>query len=389
MNGGWVMHDEHETDRVVVVGGGFAGVWAAINAAETARDADREVEVVVVSRDDHLTVRPRLYETDLTGARLPLGPVLEPRGIRLEVGEAVSVDTTDRHVLLESGRRVPYDVVVLAAGSALARGAAWATDPAVHTIDTERDAVLLQRHLGEHAGPVVVVGAGLAGVELAAELAARHDVSLVDASPDLGHHGDVGGHLADVLTDLGVTLVLGERVVDVGGGHVVTDGGRRIAVDTVVSTTGMRASTLAAGLGAPLDELGRVVVPATLAVPGAERVFVAGDVAHVEAAPGHVAPMSCQCAIPMGTVAGRNAVRALAGDVLETYEQPQYVTCIDLGAAGAAFTSGWQRELTVSGADAKAIKRLINHELIRPPLVDQAATIEPATIEPATIRRGA
>jgi NADH dehydrogenase len=367
------MGEEHETDRVVVVGGGFAGVWAAINAAEAANSADRDVEVVVLSRDDHLTVRPRLYETDLADARLPLAPVLEPRGIDLVLGDAVSIDTSGRHVELASGGRLAYDVVVVAAGSALARGAPWWTDHSVHTIDTERDARELQRHLGDHAGPVVVVGAGLAGVELAAELAARHDVSLVDAALDLGHHGDVGGHLAAVLGDLGVALVLGERVIDVRDGHVTTDAGRHIAAATVVSTSGMRASSLTAALGAPLDDLGRVVVPPTLAVPNVERVLVAGDVAHVEAAPGHVAPMSCQCAIPMGSIAGRNAVHLLSGAALESYEQPQYVTCIDLGTAGAAFTVGWDRVLQVGGADAKAIKRRINHELIRPPVVAASA----------------
>jgi NADH dehydrogenase len=82
----------------------------------------------------------------------------------------------------------------------------------------------------------------------------------------------------------------------------------------------------------------------------------------------HPAPMSCQHAIPMGKFAGHNAAADLLGLPLLSYDQADYVTCLDLGAAGAVFTRGWDRHVLYTGATAKRLKEQINRRDIVPPL---------------------
>lgn len=132
-------------------------------------------------------------------------------------------------------------------------------------------------------------------------------------------------------------------------------------------TGGLRASHLAADLRAGTDRLGRVPVDARLRV-GTGDVFAAGDVARAMADADHPAPMSCQHAIPMGRFAGHNAAADLLGGPLLSYDQSDYVTCLDLGAAGAVFTRGWDRHVLFTGATAKRLKEQINRQDIVPPL---------------------
>jgi NADH dehydrogenase len=86
---------------------------------------------------------------------------------------------------------------------------------------------------------------------------------------------------------------------------------------------------------------------------------------------GNIAAMSCQHALSLGRVAGHNAAAELVGLQLHPYSQPQYVTCLDLGAWGALYTEGWDRQVRLTGAEGKALKRQINTEWIYPPKADR------------------
>jgi len=89
----------------------------------------------------------------------------------------------------------------------------------------------------------------------------------------------------------------------------------------------------------------------------------------------------------MGRYAGYNAAHDLMGLELEPYRQERYVTCLDLGTAGAVFTRGWDREVELTGEEAKARKRMINGEIIYPPSGDRDAILAAATLVPAHLRR--
>jgi NADH:ubiquinone reductase (H+-translocating) len=162
----------------------------------------------------------------------------------------------------------------------------------------------------------------------------------------------------------GIAAVEADRVLLTDGTH--------IPARTVIFTTGAHASPLAGQLGVPRDRLGRVAVDAFMKVEGVADIYAAGDCAVAVADDlGHATVMSCQHGRPMGRLAGHNAVCDLAGRPQDrvAFSAPDYVTVMDLGPAGAVYTSGWDRStLVAAGAAAKTVKQTINCNRIYPPV---------------------
>ena len=409
--------------RIVVIGGGFAGLWAAAAAARARTEfglGDR-VAVTVIAPDPFHVIRVRCYEADLGALRVPLDDVLGPIGVERREARAIDIDPAARTVTVESAassavssaassaassgvvETLAYDRLILAAGSLLWRpeipGIAGAFD-----VDTFAGAQALAAHLdrlGDPGGPdeagrwtAVVIGGGLVGLELACELPARLAAARDRAGATgpvrtilIDHAREVGSAMGaaalpgirEALRDAGVTCIGGARVGAVDRAGVTLADGTRLPAWTSVCATGMRASPLGGTLGLPLDPLGRLPVDAFLAVQGLAGVYAAGDIASAAADDaGHRTVMSCQHARPMGRFAGFNAVCDLAGrpERRLRFAAPDYVTVLDLGAWGAVYTAGWDRgTLVSSGAAAKATKRIINGTRIYPPLDRDAASI--------------
>ncbi len=129
----------------------------------------------------------------------------------------------------------------------------------------------------------------------------------------------------------------------------------------------MRAHPLAAALPGEHDRFGRVAVDRFLRAGGAPSIFAAGDAAMALVDGEHPSVMSCQHARPMGRIAGHNVVCDLTGAAPIPLDIGYYVTILDLGAWGAVYCQGWDRQVAVTGAAAKETKRLINCERIYPP----------------------
>lgn len=384
--------------NLVVVGGGFAGVWTALGAAKALRrHASRaeDVAVTLVSRDPWLTIRPRLYEASLDAVRVALDPVIGPLGVVRVEGEVRRLDSAARAIVIQTAagpRTLRYDRLVLAAGSHLNRAAIPGAEHAF-TVDTYTDAVALQRHVAALAASAgvppddarftgVVVGAGFTGIEVATALVARlrsvaagagardrARVVLVEGAstvaPDLG--AGARAYVERALASLGIESRVGSAVGAIHRGGVLMGGGATIRAATTVLTGGFRASDLTAQLPVERDAAGRLPVDAFLRVQGVDGVFAAGDVARAMADATHVAPMSCQLAIPMGERAGANAIAELLGSRTVPWTHPHYVTCLDLGKAGALFMEGWEREVRLTGFWATLMKQAINTRLIYPP----------------------
>jgi NADH dehydrogenase len=178
----------------------------------------------------------------------------------------------------------------------------------------------------------------------------------------------------ETMTGVGATTV-GERSVTLSTGEV-------LPAATVVWCAGMRANPLTARFGVPRDRLGRLPVDDFLRVEGVQGVFAAGDVAVAKMDDEHLSVMSCQHGRPMGRYAGYNVISDLLGAPMLPLRIPWYVTVLDLGAAGAVYTEGWDRRVVSTGATAKATKRVINGQRIYPPLTgDRAALLAAATPE--------
>ncbi|MFF8959558.1 NAD(P)/FAD-dependent oxidoreductase [Streptomyces sp. NPDC014894] len=357
--------------HVVIIGGGFAGVWSAAGAALARGDA--ELRITLVAPNDHLVLRPRLYEPEPESAAVELARFLGPIGVE-HVRASVSTIDTARRVVVADGREIGYDRLVLAAGSGLVRPGGLPGAERLFDIDTLDGARRLTERLrGREDSSVVVVGAGFVGLEAATALAARARVLLVDRSRTAGSPLGPGPReeIESALDELGVERRLGTTVTEVGDGYAVLSDGARVEADAVVWCVGMRASELTRQISDTLDHLGRVPVDRRLrALP---EVFVAGDAAAAAADAEHQVTQSCQHAIPLGRVAGYNAAADLLGKEPRDFVPGPYVTCLDLGGAGGLFTRGWDRAVLASGADGAAVKKWIN-EVIHPP-VDDASEI--------------
>ncbi len=373
--------------RIVVIGAGFAGLWAAVGAArkldELGIGAD-EASVTMINRDRWHAIRVRNYEPDLSDVRVALDDVLGPVGVPLVVGDVTAIDLENRTVSMvtdeRAGEKVSYDRLVLAAGSRLHRPAIPGLAEHAFDIDTYDAAARFDRHvgaLGKDAHTIVIVGGGLTGVELACEMPGRLSeagvgdgrVILLDALPHIG--SNMGAHavpvIGEALDALGVETRTGVAIERIEADGVVLGGGERIP-GTVVWTAGMRASPLSGMIPATRDGAGRLPVDAYLRVEGAPGILAAGDIAAAQLGDGHVTVMSCQHARPMGRLAGHNAVSDLLGrDDLIALEIGYYVTCLDLGPWGALRTEGWDRRVAYKGPEAKTIKQTINCDRIYPP----------------------
>jgi NADH:ubiquinone reductase (H+-translocating) len=366
----------------VVVGGGFAGFWAAIAAR---RVGGSRLSIALVSREPVLQIRPRLYEAEPQELGVDLLPLLEKVDVEFVRGDAVALDPALRTVTLREGDIVPYARLVVATGSAMRRplvpGAGWA-----YSIDTQSDAIVFDRRLARiaetSARPVIaVVGSGFTGIELALELrdrivargseaqAERLRIVLIDRALVVGRALGPGPRpvIESALARARVELVLGATVTSLSRNRVTLVDRTVIDADAVVLTTGMVAAEFVRHFPGEHDELGRVVVDRTLRAPAILDVFAAGDAAAADGGDGHRVLQSCQHALQLGRFAGENAARDLQGLPTFNYVQPPYITCLDLGRSGAVLTRGWDRSVDKVGLEAKELKRRINTEVIYPP----------------------
>ncbi len=370
------------TDKILVVGGGFAGFWAAVAAR---RIAGSRADVTLVSREPVLEIRPRLYEARPETLGVALLPLLHKVDIGFVRGEAIGLDAAAKIVTLAAGDRLAYDRLVVATGSRMLRPPVPGAD-AAFSVDTQADAIAFDRRLAEivrdvAAPTIAVVGAGFTGIELALELrdrlvahnangaADRLRIVLIDRAETVGPELGPGPRpqIEAALAAAGVELRLGAAVRALAADRVSFADGSVLAADAVVLATGMAASPFAGEVPGTRDALGRVVVDAVLRVPAAPEVFVAGDAAAADTGDGHRTLQSCQHAGQLGRVAGENAARDLVGLPPLPYTQLRYVTCLDLGRSGAVISQGWERRVEKTGQEGKAVKRWINTKLIYPP----------------------
>ncbi|OSI24741.1 NAD(P)/FAD-dependent oxidoreductase [Bradyrhizobium canariense] len=382
-----------DTARIVVLGAGFAGLWAAIGAARKREEigaAGGDIEIRVIDRNPYHNIRVRNYEADLSEVALPLPQLLDPIGVSHGIGEVEAIDPVRREISLVTDggdETLAYDRLVLALGSEVMRPDIPGLAEHAFDVDTYAAALRLEDHLNSlgRSAPspgrstIVVVGAGFTGIEVAAEMPDRlaragitgsRRIILVDPNPVVG--ATIGAHarpvIATALASLDVETRLGVRVVSVEAAGLRLSSGEFIPTRTVIWCAGMRASPLAASFPDARDRLGRLLVDPMMRVADAGGVFAAGDVASSVVDGLHPTVMSCQFARPMGRFAGHNVVADLAGLPMLSLRIDWYVTVLDLGGWGALYTEGWDREVRATGAAAKATKQTINRNRIYPPL---------------------
>lgn len=380
--------------KIVVVGGGFAGLMAALGAARKRRDlglSQEQLRITLVDRNDYHGIRVRNYEPDPEKHVVSFDRVLNPVGVERIRAEVTDIDVASQIVQLRDDsnlRPLVYDRLVFALGSQLHRPFIPGLAEFAFDIDTTPAAQRLREHMlartpaGELRAQrgVLIVGGGLTGIELATEIAsnlkamglspAQARVMLFDSSKEIGSHlgREAKPLVAQALAELGVETRTDVKIVSVDAEGVTLASGERVLAGTVAWCAGMRASPLTRIFAVDLDAHGRLPADEFQRVKGVRNVFATGDSARVHVDDSHVAMMSCQHGRPMGRIAGHNVAADLMGEPMLPLRIDWYVTCVDLGAWGALYTEGWEREVTAIREAAKPTKQFISRKLIYPPL---------------------
>ena len=320
---------QSQVPHVLVIGGGFAGLWA------TRALASAPVRITLVDRCNHHLFQPLLYQVATAGLSspdiaAPLRHILrKQRNVEVRLAEVSDIDPAEKYITMADGSTLKFDYLLLSSGATHAYFGhdEWAKHaPGLKTLD---DALQLRRHLllaferaEAESDPELraawlsfaIVGGGPTGVELAGTLAeiARHTlknefrninpsdarVRLIEAGPRVlsSFPEDLSEKARQQLHKLGVEVSTGTAVTDINGSGYRL-GEQFIPARTVVWAAGVAASPLAKSLDVPLDRAGRVPVEKDLSVPGFPHAFVAGDLASLEqdgkAVPG-VAPAAKQ-----------------------------------------------------------------------------------------------
>jgi len=360
--------------RVVIIGGGFGG----LNAAKALAHAP--VDVVLVDRRNHHVFSPLLYQ--VATAALSPGDIASPirwilrrqKNIRVWLDEATSVDP-DKRIVTLIDRDLPYDYLILAAGSTHAYFGHDEWQPIAPGLKTLEDALDIRRHVlvaferaERETDPAaqrrlltfVVVGGGPTGVELAGALAeiSRHAlvkdfraidpkaarIILVEAGPAVlsTYPEPLPAFARRALERLGVTVWTGSPVTGLEPGKVHV-GADTIQAGTILWAAGVAASPLGQSLGAPLDRVGRVLVNPDLTVPGHPDIFVAGDLAALKGKDGAWLPGVAQVAMQQARHASKNILEMIAGRPTQPFAYFNFGNMATIGRNSAVADFGWMR----------------------------------------------
>ena len=319
-----------EQVHVVIVGGGYAGVMAA-NRLAGSRSAPG-LEVTLVDPGPQFCERIRLHQVaagNRESAGVDWAEVLHPRVRRL-VARAARIDSRDQVVLLEDEALKPvrFDWLVCAVGSGeqvsplLSVTSRAAAESARETIAALPAGAAL-----------TVAGAGPTGVEVACAVAvSRPDLVVTVVAPSVLAHPLTGRPaVARRLRHLGIGVEDG-TVDPVTGAVTVADSGSRPPAPATLWTVGLAVPSLAADSGLPVAGDGRLLVDASLTVPGHERILGAGDAVAVTGHAGAHLRASCAAAIPLGAHAAETVLARLAGAEPQPIDIGYLLQCLDLGA---------------------------------------------------------
>lgn len=358
--------------HVVIIGGGFAGLWAARALASA------PVRITLVDRGNHHLFQPLLYQVATAGLSAPdiaapLRHILrKQRNVEVRMATVNGIDAHAKRITLADGDSLDFDQLLLASGAthAYLGNDQWAAHaPGLKTLD---DALALRRKLliaFERAEATddpaerdawlsfAVVGAGPTGVEMAGTLAeiARHTlthefrnidpskarVRLIEAGPRVlaTFPEDLSAKAKRQLEKLGVEVSLGTPVSEINAaGYRLGD--TFVPAKTVVWAAGVAASPLGKLLGTPLDRAGRVQVAPDLSVPGHPDIHVAGDLASLLQANGKPVPGVAPAAKQMGRVVAANIRARLAGKPSTAFAYKDFGNLATIGRMAAVVDLG-------------------------------------------------
>jgi NADH:ubiquinone reductase (H+-translocating) len=357
-----------ERPRVVILGGGFAG----IGAAKALKKAD--VEVVLIDKNDYHTFQPLLYQvaTDLlepSAVGHPLRDLFhEQPSVRVHLDAVTGIDLDRREVQFAEMKPLTYDYLVLALGAEVNFFGASGAPEHAFPMYTLVDAVRLKEHVlkkweaadkdeslaEDGALHVVVVGGGPTGVESAGALAELYRSNFAEDYPDVAQEHaritlvEAAPHLFGMfkenlqeytkgkLEDFGVDVVLGEIVESIEPTRVTLKSGKVIEAHTLVWGAGLQANPIAGELGLELERGNRITAEPDLSIAGHPEVFAVGDIAWItDTKTDDVLPQLGSVALQAGEQAGENIARLAKGKETEPFAYHDKGTMATIGRGAA------------------------------------------------------
>ncbi|CAL9404275.1 oxidoreductase [Streptomyces sp. DH-12] len=330
--------------RIVVLGAGYAGAFAAGNLARRLSPADTEITVVNAAPD--FVERMRLHQLasgqDI-GSR-KLADLFAGTGVRLRLARVTGVDPDHRTVAVtgeDGDGELAYDTLLYTLGSSVAHHGVPGAAEHAHDVTGLSSALRLRERLAglRAGGTVLVVGEGLTGIETAAEIAeSRPDLSVA-----LAARGEPGArlspkarrHLRRAFDRLGVTVHAHTAVEAVEPTRVIAADGTSVPADVTVWSAGFAVHPLAAASGLEIAGTGQIVVDRTMRSLSHPDVYAAGDCAHAIGEKGRPLPMSCASAGATATQATAAIVARLTGGEIPVTGLKYHGNHISLGRRDA------------------------------------------------------
>lgn len=363
---------EGKRPRVVIIGGGFGGLWAARTLA------DQPVNVLLIDHNNYHTFLALLYQ--VAAAELTAEDIAYPvRSIFTKtpnldfiLAHARRIDLQNRQIETD-GESIPYDYLILASGSVTSTFGVSGVEENAYFLKTLEEAVALKNHIiccfetaarepdAERRKSLltfVIVGGGATGVEYSGALTelihgplikdyhgidfSETRIILLEAAEQLvsAMPANIRDYAARQLREMGVDVRLKSVVAEVFPDRVVLKGADNIETNTVVWTAGVKGEGLAAASNIPVTRDGRVTVNKTLQIQDQQNIYVIGDLASISESHS-VLPMVAQVAIQSGVTSAQNILRQIRGSPPQPFVYKDRGSMITIGrkAAGVAIGS--------------------------------------------------
>jgi NADH:ubiquinone reductase (H+-translocating) len=354
-------------NRVLIVGGGFAGYKAAQTLCKLTRGRD-DVGVMVISRENYFTFWPMLpsvisSDVETKNVAQPLRRALIRLGASFRRAELTSVDA-ERRVVTAGGREFPYEHLVLALGAEPAyfgipgveehaisiKGIGAGEEICNRVIERYEEVTMAGGEVPDSRLAFVVIGGGATGVEIASELHSlvndllvpdypnidprRVKITLVDANKEILKELDPA--LRRVarrkLADLQIRVINNARAKEITAEKVVLGDGRELSAENVIWTAGARASVLLEDLDLPRDERKGLLVDRFMRVEGHENVWGIGDSAANIDELGEPVPPNAQAAVQQGEAVAKNVLAAIDGRELRPFNYRPLGQLVEMGS---------------------------------------------------------
>ena len=352
-----------EEPRIVILGGGFGGVRCALDIEKGLRGKAR---ITLIDKNNYHFFTPALYEVasayqmgeDPYRMRLrkaiaiSYGDIFGDRQVDIIQAEIASVDIERKHVSIDGGQELDFDYLLFALGSQTADFGIPGVNEYAYQFKTTDDAIALNQKLdslfsevstgmGQMPMKLLVIGAGFAGIELAAELVTcarklcirykldkrAFSVILFEAAPTILPMVNESERkkIMDRLTELGVVIMANSTIESVQSDLVKLKNGQTMNGSAVIWTAGVQANKLAATIhGLPVTARGKVTVDQYLRATGMPNIFALGDVAEfIDPKTQKPIPGLAHLAQAQGSLIARNLAATIHGGKLKEYK-PDY-----------------------------------------------------------------